>query len=81
MKITVKDGKNFNLHLCFPTRIVLNRFTAFFLPSFLKKQNIQITRKQIVAFSKVLRRYKHSHPDWIFIEAHDSSGNHITFKL
>ncbi|WP_419170076.1 hypothetical protein [Negativibacillus massiliensis] len=81
MKIIIKDDKQLNLRFYLPTGIVLNRFTAFFLPSFLKKQNIQITRKQIVAFSKVLRRYKHSHPDWIFIEAHDSSGNHITFKL
>lgn len=63
MKITVKDGKNFNLHLCFPTRIVLNRFTAFFLSSVLKKQNIHVTTEQILTFSKVLRKYKRKHPD------------------
>mgnify|MGYP006896338248 FL=1 len=81
MKITVKDGKNFNLHLCFPTRIVLNRFTAFFLPSVLKKQNIHVTTEQILTFSKALRKYKRKHPDWNLVEVSTVKGEYTKIKM
>ena len=81
MKITVKDGKNFNLHLCFPTRIALNRFTAFFLSSVLKKQNIHVTTEQILTFSKALCKYKRKHPDWNLVEVSTVKGEYIKIKM
>ena len=81
MKITVKDGKNFNIYLCFPTRIALNRFTALFLSPVLKKQHLHITTEQILTFSKALRKYKRKHPDWKLVEVSTAKGEYIKIKM
>lgn len=81
MKIIIKDDKQLNLRFYLPTGIVLNRFTAFFLPSFLKKQNIHVTTEQILTFSKALRKYKRKHPDWNLAEVSTVKGEYIKIKM
>ncbi len=81
MKIVVKSNDGPNLRIPIPTGIVLNRFTAVFAPKYLKKQGLNVTKEQAVAFVQELNRYRRKHPEWILVEAQSSDGEYVEIKL
>ena len=80
MHIHVNDS-NKNFRLTLPTGLVLNRFTALFIPRFLKNKGIKINRAKAVAFVKCLNRYRRSHKDWVLVEAESADGSFVKIKL
>ena len=80
MHIHVNDS-NKNFRLTLPTGLVLNRFTALFIPRFLKGKGIKIDRAKGVAFVKCLNRYRRSHKDWVLVEVESIDGTFVKIKL
>lgn len=81
MKIVVKGDDGKKLRIPIPTGIVLNRFTAGFAPKYLKKQGLNVTKEQAVAFVQELNRYRRKHPEWVLVEVKSSDGEYVEIKL
>ena len=81
MKIVVKSNEGPNIWLTIPTGLVLNRFVAGFAPKYLKGYGLDITKEQAVVFIKALNHYRHTHPEWVLVEAECSSGEYVKVKL
>lgn len=81
MKILVKDPKTPTIRLWLPTGLVLNRFTAYFIPDALEQQGISVTREQAFTFIKVLGECKRRFPDWVLTEVEGASGEKVYIKL
>lgn len=81
MKIVVKSKDGPKLRIPIPTGIVFNRFTAAFVPKYLKKQGLNVTKEQAVAFVKALNQYRRKHPEWVLVEAQSSDGERVEIKL
>lgn len=77
MKIIVRSPgyKCINLH--FPSGLGLNPASAMFLPRIMKKNGINITRKQALTIVRAINRYRRSNPSWKFIEVQSSNGDYI----
>lgn len=80
MKISVKSGDS-KIVLRFPTGLILNRLTAGFVCRKLKKEGINLTRKQTVLFIKELKRYKKRHRDWNLVEVQESGGGNVIIRI
>ena len=77
MKITINDRTVF----LFPTGLIANRFTAGIVCRKLKKEGIQLTRKQILLFFKEIKRYKKSHADWNLVEVDSKDGDRAKIMM
>ena len=77
MRITVNNRNVF----IFPTGLVINRVTAEFICRKLKKEGLQLTRKQTLLFIKAIRRYKRNHSDWNLVEIEDADGDTVKVKI
>ena len=77
MRISVNNRTMF----LFPTGLIANRFTAGIVCRKLKKEGIQLTRKQILLFFKEIKRYKKSHADWNLVEVDSKDGDRVTVKI
>ena len=77
MRIDIAVNDGFHLHIPIPTCIVLNRFTACFVPMLLAQKGVNISTKQAVSFVNEFNRYRHMNPEWIFIEAESSDGDKV----
>ena len=80
MKIAIKWDET-KLTLCFPTGLVLNRFTAGFGSRMLKKEGIHLTRRQTVLFIKELKKYRRHHRDWNLVEVTENDKNSVIIKI
>ena len=75
MRIVVKDsGSSRIVRLKFPLRLVLNGFTACFVPWALRGSEVKITRRQAVRLIKELRRCKKRFPGWKIVEVESANG-------
>ena len=81
MRVVVKSNEGPNIRLLFPTRLVLNRFSAGFIPRYLKDYGIDITKEQAITFIKALNQYRRKHLDWILVEVQSSDGEYVKIKL
>lgn len=82
MKIVIHGGEHHvPINLRFPTGLVLNRFTACFVPLALKDSEVTVTRAQAVRFIKELKRCKKQFPDWKLVEVQSADGEHIIITL
>lgn len=80
MKIAIKwDDTKLTLH--FPTDLVLNRCTAGIVRKQLKKEGINLTRKQTVLLIKELKKYKKTHRDWNLVEVTEGGKNSVIIKI
>lgn len=82
MKIHVieRGVQKVNLHL--PTGLVLNRFTAYLAPHFMKNENgPPITGIQAFRFIQALKEYKNSHPEWVLVEVQSANGDYVEIRM
>ncbi|MBE6610792.1 MAG: hypothetical protein E7634_09000 [Ruminococcaceae bacterium] len=77
MRITVNNRNVF----IFPTGLVINRVTSGFIRKKLKKEGLQLTRKQTQLFIKAIRYYKRNHSDWNLVEIEDADGDTVKIKI
>ena len=77
MRITVNNRNVF----IFPTGLVINRVTSGIIRKKLKKEGVQLTRKQTLLFIKAIRFYKRNHSDWYLIEIEDADGDTVKVKI
>lgn len=80
MKIAIKWDET-KLTLRFPTGLVLNRFTAGIVRKQLKKEGVNLTRKQTVLFIKELKKYRRHHRDWNLVEVEENGKNSVIIKI
>ena len=69
------------IKLLFPTGLVLNRFTAAFIPMALKDEDIPVTRTQAIRLIKELKRCKKRFPGWKLVEVQSAEGEHIEISV
>lgn len=67
-----------------------NNHTVFLLPNNyivgiirrkLKKDGINLTKKQILPIIKEIKRYKKRNSNWIFAQINEKNGDTITWKI
>ena len=73
MKIIVNSRTIFR----FPTALVLNRLTLGFIRRQLRKNGVNLTKKQILALIKELKLYRKKYKNWNLIEAIDDGESLI----
>ena len=77
MKVTVNHKTVF----WFPTCLAINRLTAGFIRKRLRKQGIELTRKQTVKMLKAFRKYRRNHSEWNLVDAREAGGDHVIVRL
>ena len=77
MKITVNGRTVFR----FPTGMIFNSLTAGIVKKSLKKDGINLTRKQTAMLIKEIKRYRRTHADWYLVEVYEKSGEVIRVKI
>lgn len=65
----------------FPSRLILNRVTAAFVPLALKDSDLKITRRQAYAMIKTILDCRRRFPNWSLVEVDSADGDHIRIKL
>ena len=73
--------KNNHTVYLFPTGLILNNFTAGIIQRKIKKDGINVTKKQILPIIKEIKRYKKHNSDWIFAQINEKNGNTITWII
>ena len=82
MRVTINgNDRHIPIKLLFPTGLVLNRLTVYFIPKALKDSNISLTRQQAVKLIKELKRCKKRFPDWKLVEVKTADGECVEVKL
>lgn len=77
----MRINKNNHTVFIFPTGLIINKCTVGIIRIKLKKEGINIPKKQILAIAKETKRYKKRNPDWNFIEINEKSGMSISFRI
>lgn len=83
MRIHIKT-KEKNIRLRVPSRLIMNRFTAYIGISLLrKKHNIPagITAHKLQQLFREVLRLKKKYPKWSLMDITDKKGTHIHIKL
>ena len=57
--------------------MALNRVTAGVAASVLKKNGVELPKKQLLMLMKEAKKYKKYHPEWKLLEVDDSDGEHV----
>lgn len=82
MKIHVTENGVQKVNLNLPTGLLLNRFTAYLAPHFMKDNDgPTMTGAQAYRFIKALKEYKANHPQWVLLEVHSASGDHVEIRM
>lgn len=79
LKIYVNQGPK--ISLLFPTGLLLNRFTAGFLPKILEEQVPGLQKSQCRQFIKTLLDFRRRHKDWVLADITTAEGEKILIKL
>jgi hypothetical protein len=61
--------------------LILNNFTAGIIRRKLKKDGINVTKKQILPIIKEIKRYKKRNSNWIFAEINEKNGTYISWRI
>ena len=77
MKIEIIKPQGSEIRISFPTALLCNRFSAFWIRRSLKKQGVILTKKQTTKFLKALKKYRKEHTDWKLVEVHTADGEHV----
>lgn len=82
MKIHIIEQGTQKVHLRLPTGLLLNRFTAYMAPRFMKNNYDQpMTGAQVYRFIKALKEYKANHPEWVLLEVQSANGNYVEIRM
>ena len=74
MRITV-TGLEHDRNLVFPTGLLLNWITVFYIVRKAKKHGVALEYRQMVKLIKILNDYRRTHKDWILMELERAGGN------
>lgn len=77
----MRINKNNHTVFIFPTGLIINKFTMVIIHIKLKKEGINIPRRQILPIVKEIKRYSKHNPNWNFIEINEKSGISISFRI
>ena len=83
MRIMVKGGSHTDVNLVIPTNLIFNRVSILLLQQICKKQNVDLplSKKQLIDFMKVIRKYKRHHPNWKLVEVESADGEKVEISL
>ncbi len=81
MRIVVKENEGRRIRILMPTGLVFNGVTAGIASKQLEKYGTNITRKQMMALIKAMKRYRRAHPEWVLVEVRDADGDFVQVKL
>lgn len=77
MKIVVKKSSGKDVCLRFPTSLLIGRLSATMIATKLRKQNADISGKQLYILFRAIKTYKAQHPEWILLEAENRDGETV----
>ena len=80
MRIIVKESEH-NIRLLFPSRLILNSFTAAAICREAEKYGVKISPRQMRVLIKALHHYRKTHPDWVLAEVTGANGEHVLVRL
>ena len=69
------------MRLRFPIGLVLNGFTACFVPMAMKGSKVKLTRRQAVRLFREIKRCKKRFPDLKIVEVESEDGEYIEIRL
>jgi len=81
MRILINEGSGEHHDIKIPTGLALNRVTAGFVSVVLKKNGVEISKKQLAGLMKMAKMYKKTHPDWKLLEVDDANGEHVEIVI
>lgn len=87
MKIYVKQPGECNIRISVPNWLVLNRVGVSIVCKIInkeskkKRKNINLTKKELHAFIRQIRRAKKSFRDWYLVDVSSSDGTTVKIKL
>ena len=70
-----------NLTLRLPTLVLINSITAAVASRHLSKNGLEIPVGILREAFSIVKKYKKSHPDWIFVEVQSANGEYIQIKF
>lgn len=77
MRVIVNEGAGEMHDIRIPTGLALNRATVGFVSGILKKNGVELPKKQLLMLMKEAKKYKKHHPDWKLLGVDDSDGEHV----
>ena len=81
MRIYIKEesGKKWKFRI--PLGLVFNRMTAGFIARRAQKEGTNISKKQLRALIKEVKKYKKNHKNWKLVEVDSVDGLHVEINL
>lgn len=81
MRIIVKADSKKNIRLQLPTGFLLNGASAGILAAKLKKENINISAKQLRILFRAAKAYKATHPQWQLVDVQSHDGESVEIVI
>lgn len=81
MKLIVNEITGNDVNLNVPSGLLMNPVAAAVLAKILKKHGVELSRKQISEFMKIVQEYKQTHPEWKLVEVDSPDGEHVEVIL
>lgn len=83
MKINITTDEGKRIFLWFPTRLILNRFTAWIAVTFINKENKdsgnpKLTARQFMPLVKEIHRQRRRRDEkWVLVDVESASGEKV----
>ena len=83
MKIDIKTDEGKRIFLWFPTRLILNRLTAWIAVAFINKENKdsgapKLKVRQFMPLVKEIHRQRHRRDEkWVLVDVKSASGEKV----
>ena len=87
MKIDIKTDEGKRVFLWFPTRLILNRLTAWIAVAFINKENKdsgapKLRVRQFMPLVKEIHRQRHRRDEkWVLVDVKSASGEKVRIIL
>lgn len=87
MKIDIKTDEGKRIFLWFPTRLILNRLTAWIAVAFINKENKdsgapKLKVRQFMPLVKEIHRQRHRRDEkWVLVDVKSASGEKVRIIL
>ena len=77
--INEESGKKWKFRI--PLGLAFNRVTAGFIARRAQKEGTNISKKQLRALIKEVKKYKKNHKNWKLVEVDSADGLHVEINL
>ena len=81
MRIYIKEESRKIMNLRIPLGLAFNRVTAGFIARRCRKEGTNISKEQLRALIKEVKKYKKSHKSWKLVEVDSAEGVHVEINL